>query len=127
MRDMDSVCAMLKENCSMTCTAIVAEVGMSIAIMFCISTGQLEKRKVCAKWIPLKLNEDQHATNVLLASSSLCGILKVVESRMCPHHAGLKHPSAEWHSLMLPQKAPRRGHGALKVMLAMFFSCERLV
>jgi hypothetical protein len=36
---------------------------------FCIRTKRLGKSKVCAKWIPRMLNEDQYAINVLLATA----------------------------------------------------------
>lgn len=38
---------------------------------FCIPTKQIEQCKVCANWIPHMLNEEWHATNVLLATADI--------------------------------------------------------
>jgi hypothetical protein len=40
-------------------------VGISVASICSILTNSLGKRKVCAKWIPHVLNDDQRATRVL--------------------------------------------------------------
>lgn len=50
-RHVEGVHAMLKEDRSMKCTLIAAEVGISTASVFHILTRQLEKRKDCAQWI----------------------------------------------------------------------------
>jgi hypothetical protein len=43
------------------------EVGISPASVYRILTNSLGKRKVCAKWIPHMLNDNQRAMRVLLA------------------------------------------------------------
>jgi uracil DNA glycosylase len=56
---------------SISCTAIATEVGISPASVYHILTNSLGKRKVCAKWIPHVLNDDQRAMRVLLATAHL--------------------------------------------------------
>jgi hypothetical protein len=46
-------------------------VRISPASVYHILTNSLGKRKVCAKWIPHMLNDDQRAMRVLLASTHL--------------------------------------------------------
>jgi uracil DNA glycosylase len=61
----------LKGTCSTSCTAIATEVGISPASVYSILTNSLGKRKICAKWIPHVLNDDQRAMCVLLANTHL--------------------------------------------------------
>jgi predicted nucleic acid-binding Zn ribbon protein len=56
---------------SISCTAIASEVRISPASVYRILANSLGKRKVCAKWIPHVLNDDQRATRVLLANTHL--------------------------------------------------------
>jgi histone-lysine N-methyltransferase SETMAR len=61
----------LEGTCSISYTAIATEVGISPASVYCILTNSLGKRKVCAKWIPHLLSDDQTAMRVLLANTHL--------------------------------------------------------
>jgi hypothetical protein len=50
--------AMLKENQSIMCEPITAEMGISTTSVFHILTKHLRKRKAYTKWIPQCLTED---------------------------------------------------------------------
>jgi len=58
-RCLELVGAVPEEDNSLTWTTIAAEVRISTARVFCILLKQVGRRKVCAKWIPSILNEDQ--------------------------------------------------------------------
>jgi hypothetical protein len=47
------------------------QVGISPASVYHILTNSLGKRKVCAKWIPHVLNDNQRAMRLLLATTNL--------------------------------------------------------
>jgi hypothetical protein len=57
----------LRRRASLT----LSEVGILPASVYCILTNSLGKRKVCAKWIPHVLNDNQNAMRVLLATTHL--------------------------------------------------------
>jgi len=65
-KHVENIHAMLKENHSILCKPIAAEVGISTTSVFHILTKHLEKRKVYTKWIPQCLIEDQCATCVVV-------------------------------------------------------------
>jgi transposase len=56
---------------SISCAAIATEVRNSPESVYRILTNSLGKRKVCAKWIPHVLNDDQRAMRALLANTHL--------------------------------------------------------
>jgi hypothetical protein len=100
---------------STSCTAMATEVGISPASVYHILTNSLGKRKVCAKWIPHVLNDDQRAMRVLLANTRLqrwrneCNafldrILTVDESWMHSFDPQLKQQNAEWRAPTSPRK-----------------------
>jgi len=68
MRVVERVGAVPEEDGSITWTAVAADMGISTVSMFCILLKQVGRRKVCAKWIPCILNEDQQATCVMLVN-----------------------------------------------------------
>jgi hypothetical protein len=93
----------------------------------------LGKRKVCAKWIPDVLNDNQRVMRVLLAtthlqlwrnegSAFLDRILTVDESWMRSFDPQLKRQNAEWRAPSPRKKIARCSQGALKVLHVMFFS-----
>jgi histone-lysine N-methyltransferase SETMAR len=100
---------------------------------------QLGEKKICAKWIPHMLNDDQRAMRVLLANTHLQRwrnegnafldpILTVDESWMHSFDPQLKQQNAEWCAPMSPRKKIARcSQGALKVMHVMFLSQNGLV
>jgi len=61
-KHVENIHAMLKENHSIMCKPIAAEVGISTTSVFHNLTEHLGKRKVYTKWIPQCLTEDQCAT-----------------------------------------------------------------
>jgi hypothetical protein len=56
---------------SISCKATDMEVRISLASVYCILTISLGKRRVCAKWIPHALNDDQRTIRVVLATTHL--------------------------------------------------------
>jgi hypothetical protein len=93
--------------CSISCTAIAKEVRISPASVYSILTNSLGKWKVCAKWIPHMLKNDQRAMHVLLATtylqrcrkedSAFCyHTLAVYESWMHSFDPQLKWQNADW-------------------------------
>jgi hypothetical protein len=131
--------SVLEGTCSISCTAIVTEVGISPASVYHIPTNSLRKRKFFAKWIPHVLNDDQRAMRVLLTNTHLQRwrnegnafldhILMADESWMHSFDPQLKRQNAEWQAPMAPRKKiARHSQGALKVMHIMFFSQNGLV
>jgi hypothetical protein len=61
----------LDGTCSISCTAIATEVGISPTSVYSILTNSLGKRKVCAKWIQHVLNDNRRAMHVLLTNMHL--------------------------------------------------------
>jgi len=57
---------------SISCTAATTWVRISAASFYSILIISLGKHKVCAKWIPHILKDDQRAMHVLLATIHLC-------------------------------------------------------
>jgi hypothetical protein len=124
--------------CAVLCTAIATEDGISPASVYCILTNRLGKRKVCAKWIPHVLNNDQRAIRVLFANTHLqhwrnegnafvdC-ILTVDESWMHSFDPQLKRQNSEWCAPSLRKKIAWCSQDTLKVMHIMFFSRNGLV
>jgi hypothetical protein len=72
-RHVKQVKSVLERTRSSSCTAIATEVGISPASVYHILTNGLGKRKVCAQWILLVLNDDQRAMRVLLVTPT-CSI-----------------------------------------------------
>jgi len=72
-RHMEKVKFVLERTCSISCKAIVTEVGISPASVYRILTNSWGKRKVCAQWITHVLNHDQRAMRVLLATT-ICSV-----------------------------------------------------
>jgi len=70
-RHMEQVNSVLEYTCNISCKAIATEVRISPASVYCILTNSLGKQKVCAKWIPHMLNDDQRAVRLLLATTHL--------------------------------------------------------
>ena len=68
---MEQVKFVLEHMHCISCMAISMEVRISPASVYHIPTSSLEKQKVCAKWIPHILNNDQRAMHVLLAATHL--------------------------------------------------------
>jgi len=62
-RHVEQVKSVLECTYSISCTAIATEVRISPASVYLINS--LRKQKVCAKWIPHVLNDDQRAMHVL--------------------------------------------------------------
>ena len=62
---MEQVKSVLEHTHSITRMAVAAEVGISTTNVYCILTSSLGRRKVCAKWIPHVLNDNQTAMHVL--------------------------------------------------------------
>jgi hypothetical protein len=102
-----------------------------------ILTNSLGKRKVCAKWIPHMLNDDQRAMHILTnthlqlwrneGNAFLDRILMVDKSWLHSVDPQLRH-NAEWHAPVSPRKKIARcSQGALKVMHVMIFSQNGLV
>jgi len=60
--------SVLEHKYSISCMAVAAEVGISTASFFYILTGSLGRRKVCARWIPHVLDDNQTAMCVLAAT-----------------------------------------------------------
>jgi hypothetical protein len=56
---------------NISCTAIATEVRIWPASVYRILTNSLGKIKVCAKWIPHVLNDDQRAMRVLFNNTHL--------------------------------------------------------
>ena len=56
---MEQVKSVLEHTCSVSCMAFATEVGISPASVYHILTSSLGKQKVCAKWMPYVLNDDQ--------------------------------------------------------------------
>jgi hypothetical protein len=116
----------------------LSEVGISPASVYRILTNSLGKRKVCAKWIPYVLNDNQRAMHVLTTihlshwtneeNAFLDHILTVDESWMRSFDPQLKQQNAEWCTPSSPRKKiARRSLGALKVTHVMFFSQNGLL
>ena len=72
-RHVKQVKSLLQDAHNISCTVIATEVRISPASVYCILTNSLGKRKVCAKWIPHMLNDDQRVIRVLLATTHLQG------------------------------------------------------
>jgi transposase len=120
---------------STSCTAIATEVRISPASVYHILTNSLGNRKVCAKWIPHVLNDDQRAMHVLLANTHLQHwrnegnvfldrILTVDESWMHSFDPQLKQQNAEWGAPMSPRKKiALRSLGALSCSSAEMGLC----
>jgi hypothetical protein len=68
---MEQVKSVLESTHSTSCMAIAMEVRISAANVYRVLISSLEKLKVCAKWIPHILNDDQSAMLVLLAITHL--------------------------------------------------------
>jgi hypothetical protein len=67
----EQVKSILERTYSISCRAIVTEVRISPASVYLILINSLRKQKVCAKWIPHVLNDDQIVMHVLLATTHL--------------------------------------------------------
>jgi hypothetical protein len=103
-----------------------------------ILTNSLGKRKVCAKWIPHVLNDNQRAMCVLATThlqrwrnegnAFLDRILMVEKSWIHSFDTQLKSQNAEWGAPTSPRKKiARRSQSALEVKHVMFFSRNGLV
>jgi hypothetical protein len=68
---MEQVKSVLEHTRSISRTVTASEVGISPASVYSILTNCLRKQKVCAKWTPHMLNNDQTAIHVLLATIHL--------------------------------------------------------
>jgi hypothetical protein len=67
----EQVKSFLEHMHSISCMAAAKQVRISAASFYSILTISLGKRKVCAKWIPHILKDDQRAMHVLLATIHL--------------------------------------------------------
>jgi hypothetical protein len=68
---MNQVKFVIKGLHSISSTTIATDVGISPASVYRILSNSLGKRKVCAKWIPHVLNDDQRTMRVPLANTHL--------------------------------------------------------
>jgi hypothetical protein len=66
----------LEGRCSISHTAIATAVGISPPSVYCIPTNSLGKRKVCAKWIPHVLNDDQEPC-VFFSPPPICSVEEI--------------------------------------------------
>jgi hypothetical protein len=67
----EQVKSVLEYKSDISCMATATEVRISPASVYCNLTNILGKQKVCAKWIPHVLKDDQRAMHVLLATTHL--------------------------------------------------------
>lgn len=114
-------------------------VGVSHNTIHKILTEELGKRKVCAKWVPHLLTEEQKTVRVLLCSNHLrryqsqgLGFLQRIvacdETWAHSWEPELKRQSASWcgPDSPRPQKA-HRSQGQLKVMHVSFFDRQGIL
>ena len=136
---MKQVKSVFERTLGISFTAIATEVRTCPASVYHIITKSLGKQKVCTKWIPLVLNDDQQAIRVLFATTHLqCWrnedgacldhMLTVDKSLMHSFDPQLKQQNAEWCVQKSPgKKIAQRSQGALKFMLVMFSSRNGLM
>ena len=130
---MEQVKFVLECMWSISYTTAATEARISPASVYCILTFSLGKWKVCAKWIPRMLSNDQRAMHVLVTaylqrfrkegSAFCCHVLAVDESWMHSFDPQLKWQNADWCAQMSPRK--KKLHCA--IMHVMFLSQNGLV
>jgi hypothetical protein len=58
-RSVKLVTDVLAQDCRATCEEISQAIGISPTSVFCILTSDLQKRKICARWVPHCLTAEQ--------------------------------------------------------------------
>jgi len=123
----------MEQVCNISCMATDMEVRISAASVYCILTDSLGKRRVCAKWIPHVLLDDQRTIRIVLATTHLqcCRnegnaflhrILMADESWMHSLDRQLRRQKAEYSAQTSPRKKIAwRSQGAQKVMHITFW------
>jgi histone-lysine N-methyltransferase SETMAR len=117
-----------------TCEHLANELQVSVSTAFKILTEKLGRRKICAKWIPHNLSEEQTASRMSLSSLHLRRYRREGDSFLQRIVAGdetwvhswepeLKRQSAEW--LTKEEPRPKKVAGSqfgMKVMHVIFFN-----
>ena len=67
-RSVKLVAVFLAEDCQVTCEEISQVTGISPTSVFCILTNDLQKRKICAPWVPHCLTAEQKQKRLKVAT-----------------------------------------------------------
>lgn len=129
----EKVNQLVAEERRLTTRQIAESVGISNGAVHSILTEDLMKRKLCAKWVPHLLTEEQKVCRVTLSSNHLQRFRREGEDFLnrivaCDEtwahswEPELKRQSAEWCGPDSPRREKaRRSFGQLKVMHITFF------
>ena len=132
-----AVSDMIKQDARFTVQEIADKVGISSGTVYTILTKELKLRKVCARWVPHLLTNEQKATRVKMAKDLLKKYKNCGKRRLSELFTG----DETWVYYFEPQRRinnkqwlrkdqarpiiAKRTRSAAKVLYAIFFSCDR--
>lgn len=124
-----------------TCEELSSELGISEKSIHRILTDELKMSKICARWVPHCLNQEQKDCRVRIArqhryrfrrqrDNFLQRIITLDETWARCYEPELKSQSAEWRSQGSPTRRPmkfRQGPSKMKVMLIVAYDVDGII
>ena len=124
-----------------TCEELSSELGISEKSVHRILVEELKMRKICARWVPHCLTQEQQDRRMGIArllrhryrregEDFLHRIVTLDETWARCYEPELKSQSAEWRNEGSPTRRPkkfRQGPSKMKVMLIVAYDCEGIV